>query len=155
MDVSTLADQLLDPEVLGQRGWDRTKEHQGVLGKIFLYSHFLIRINGKLQDLILVPARNRNQIKVRPREFSGEEWLYWEQSEYAKCDPKTVLRELKSQVEFIRFNISKSYTLPADFLPSSKEFKTFEELASYLSTPLQKPPAAASQTAGAGKETED
>jgi hypothetical protein len=152
MDVTTLAAQLHDPDVLGRRGWERTKEHQALLGKVFLYSHFLIRIAGKSQDLILIPAMNRNQFKVRPREFSGEEWLYWDQSDYASLDPKTVLRDLGPQIELIRFNISKSYTLPADFLPASKEFKSLEELARYLVTPL--PPAASPVPKAAGSTQE-
>ncbi len=142
-DVATLAEQIQDPEVLGQYAWEKTKEHQGMLGKIFLYSHFHIRIEGKSQDLVLVPAKTRSALRVRPRDFTGEEWLYWEQSEYASLNPKTVLRDLQSKIEFIRFNISKSYTLPADFLPASKEFTRFEDLARYLATPLPPAPAPA------------
>lgn len=137
-DVATLADQLMDPDVLGNRGWERTKEHQAIYGKVFLYSHFVVRVSGKAQDLVMMPSRNRNQFKVRPRDFTGEEWLYWEQSDYATLDAKTVLQAVRPQVEFIRFNLSKSYTLPAEFLHHSREFKSLEELATYLLAPAPK-----------------
>jgi hypothetical protein len=137
-DVATLAEQLMDPDVLGNRGWDRTKEHQDIYGKVFLYSHFVVRVHGKTQDLVLMPSRNRNAFKVRPREFTGEEWLYWEQSEYASLDPKTALRTLRPQVEYIQFNLSKSYTLPAEFLHHSRQFNSFEDLATYFLAPVPK-----------------